>query len=201
MSDNEVKSGLPASPAGGADGGSAASEPAPAEPKTARILKAELGAELLQVTETFGDLAILLRPEALVATARLCRDHPELEYDFLMDVLAMDYLGREPRFEIVYILYSLRFKHRVRLRVQLPESDPTVDSLYAVWPAADWFEREAWDLMGIKFRGHPRLVRILTHSEFVGHALRKDYHPAERHRLSRTYDLFTEDQVTAPPEA
>jgi len=190
MSDNQVQN-EPAAP-------EVEAAPAP-EPATARILKAELGSELLQVSETFGDLAILLRPGALVAAARLCRDHPELQYDFLMDVAAMDYLGREPRFEVVYNLYSLRFKHRVRLRVQIPESDPTVDSLYPLWPAADWFEREAWDLMGIKFRGHPRLVRILTHSEFVGHALRKDYHPAERHRLSRTYDLFTEDQVTAPP--
>ena len=190
MSDNQVQN-EPAAP-------EVEAAPAP-EPATARILKAELGSELLQVSETFGDLAILLRPGALVAAAHLCRDHPELQYDFLMDVAAMDYLGREPRFEVVYNLYSLRFKHRVRLRVQIPESDPTVDSLYPLWPAADWFEREAWDLMGIKFRGHPRLVRILTHSEFVGHALRKDYHPAERHRLSRTYDLFTEDQVTAPP--
>ena len=190
MSDNQVQN-EPAAP-------EVEAAPAP-EPATARILKAELGSELLQVSETFGDLAILLRPGALVAAARLCRDHPELQYDFLMDVAAMDYLGREPRFEVVYNLYSLRFKHRVRLLVQIPESDPTVDSLYPLWPAADWFEREAWDLMGIKFRGHPRLVRILTHSEFVGHALRKDYHPAERHRLSRTYDLFTEDQVTAPP--
>ena len=198
MSDNDnmAKSGLETSPADGAE-----VAPAPTEPTTARILEAELGSELLQVSESFGDLSILLRPEALTAAARLCRDHPELQYDFLMDVAAMDYLGREPRFEVVYNLYSLRIKHRVRLRVQVPESDPTVDSLYPIWPAADWFEREAWDLMGIKFRGHPRLVRILTHAEFVGHALRKDYHPAERHRLSRTYDLFTEDQVSAPPEA
>jgi len=196
MSDNQVKSGTETSPA--------AAEAAPAaaaEPITARILKFELGANLLQVSESFGDLALTVRPEALTAAARLCRDHPQLQYDFLMDVAAMDYLGEEPRFEVVYNLYSLRFKHRVRLRVRIPESDPTVDSLYPLWPAADWFEREAWDLMGIKFRGHPRLVRILTHSEFVGHALRKDYHPAERHRLSRTYDLFSEDHVTAPPES
>src|SRR6188508_1128947 len=100
MSDNQVQN-EPAAP-------EVEAAPAP-EPATARILKAELGSDLLQVSETFGDLAILLRPGALVAAARLCRDHPELQYDFLMDVAAMDYLGREPRFEVVYNLYSLRF--------------------------------------------------------------------------------------------
>jgi NADH/F420H2 dehydrogenase subunit C len=193
MSDSEVKSGLEA--AGEAD--EAAALP---EPVTARLLKAELGTAVIGTSMAFGDLAIQIRREALVSAARQCRDHPELQYDYLMDVGAVDHLGRTPRFEMVYNLYSLRFRHRVRLHVQIPEEDPTVDSLIDLWSAADWFEREAWDLMGIRFRGHPRLVRILTHAEFVGHALRKDYHPAERHRLSRTYDLFTEDQAGAPPD-
>jgi NADH:ubiquinone oxidoreductase subunit C len=191
MSYSEVKSGREAT--GGAGGVAQ-----PPEPVTARVLKAELGSAVVGTSLAFGDLAIQLERDGLLPAARLCRDHPDLLYDYLMDVAAMDYLGRSPRFEMVYNLYSLRLKHRVRLHVPVPEDDPTVDSLYDLWPAADWFEREAWDLMGIRFRGHPRLVRILTHAEFVGHALRKDYHPAERHRLSRTYDLFTEDEAGAP---
>ena len=166
---------------------------------TARVLRQGLGDAVLEVALGAGDLTIRLRPEALVAAARLCRDHPELDYCFLMDIAAVDYLGQDPRFEVVYNLFSLRHRHRVRIRVRVPEDEPVLDSLTPVWPAADWFEREAWDLMGIRFRGHPRLVRILTHAEFVGHALRKDYHAAERHRLSRTYDLFTEASAGAPP--
>jgi NADH/F420H2 dehydrogenase subunit C len=169
------------------------------EKPTVRLLRRELGDALLEMSDTHGDLAIQIRPDSLLQAARFCRDHDELSYDYLMDIAAVDYLGQDLRFELVYILYSLRHHHRVRLRVRLPEDEPTVDSLIDVWRGADWFEREVWDMMGIRFHGHPNLTRILTHNEFVGHALRKDYHPAERHRLSRTYDLFTESSAGAPP--
>lgn len=166
---------------------------------TARLLAEKLGDQVLAVSETHGDLAVRIRPEALLAAARLLKEHPELDYSYLMDIAAVDYLGQDPRFEVIYNFYSLRHGHRVRIHVRVPEEAAVLDSLYPLWPAADWFEREAWDLMGVKFRGHPRLVRILTHAEFVGHALRKDYHAAERHRLSRTYDLFLEEKAGAPP--
>jgi NADH/F420H2 dehydrogenase subunit C len=177
------------------------SETAIEEKSTVRVLRREQGDAILAVTEARGDLAIQISPGSLLDVARICRDHPELDYDYLMDIAAVDYQGEEQRFELVYNLYSLRHHHRVRLRVRLPEEDPMVDSLCDIWSGANWFEREAWDLMGIRFHGHPRLVRILTHAEFVGHALRKDYHPEERHRLSRTYDLFTEEEAGAPPPA
>ena len=163
-----------AEPGGGAGPGGAGEAP-----PTWRVLSQELGEALIQVSDACGDLVITLRREALLRAAELCRDHPELQYDYLMDIATVDYLGQEPRFEVVYNLYSTRRRHRVRIRVRVPEDDPVVDSLYALWPAADWFEREGWDLMGIRFRGHPRLTRILTHPEFVGHPLRKDY-PIER---------------------
>jgi NADH/F420H2 dehydrogenase subunit C len=166
---------------------------------TVTLLRQEIGSAVLATSDAFGDLSITITRESLKRAAALCRDHPDLKYDYLMDIATVDYLGEEPRFEVVYILYSTHHRHRVRLRLRVPEDDPFVDSLYDLWPAADWFEREGWDLMGIRFRGHPRLVRILTHAEFVGHPLRKDYHPAERHRLSRTYDLYTEEQAGAPP--
>jgi len=166
---------------------------------TERLLRAELGDRVLAVSAPHGDLAIEIRPEALLPAARLLKEHPELDYCFLMDIAAIDYLGQDPRFAVIYNFYSLRHGHRVRIRVRVPEDAPVLDSLYPLWPAADWFEREAWDLMGVQFRGHPRLVRILTHPEFVGHALRKDYPSAERHRLSRTYDLFLEERAGAPP--
>ena len=172
--------------------------PAAANP-TERLLKEELGDRVLAASESHGDLAVEIRPEALLAAARLLKEHPALDYCYLMDIAAVDHLGQDPRFAVLYNFYSLRHGHRVRIRVRVPEDAPVLDSLYPLWPAADWFEREAWDLMGVQFRGHPRLVRILTHPEFVGHALRKDYHSAERHRLSRTYDLFLEEKAGAPP--
>jgi NADH/F420H2 dehydrogenase subunit C len=166
---------------------------------TVRLLEQELGDRVLEVSEVLGDLAIHIESSALLAAARILKEHPELDYCYLMDIATVDHLGRDPRFDVIYNFYSLRHGHRVRISVRVPEEDPILDSLYQLWPAADWFEREAWDLMGIQFRGHPRLVRILTHPEFVGHPLRKDYHSAERHRLSRTYDLFLEEKAGAPP--
>jgi NADH/F420H2 dehydrogenase subunit C len=179
-------------------GGEPAADPVAAKP-TVRVLRQAFAGAVLEVSDYRGDLALRIPREALLEVARLCRDHPELDYCYLMDIATADYQDRDPRFEVVYNLYSLRHRHRVRLHVGVPEDDPVVDSLVGIWPAADWFEREGWDLMGIRFRGHPRLVRILTHPEFVGHALRKDYHSAERHRLSRTYDLFTEPEAGAAP--
>lgn len=116
--------------------------------------------------------------------ARLCRfakDDPTLDLKLLSDICGVDWLGkRAERFEVVYHLYSLKGGHRVRLRVPLREDDAVVPSVYGVWRAADWFEREAYDLFGIRFDGHPNLKRILCHPSFRGHALRKDYDPGQR---------------------
>jgi NADH-quinone oxidoreductase subunit C len=88
-----------------------------------------------------------------------------------------------PRFVVVYHFYSLRLKHRVRLEVPVEEADAQVDSLSALWGAADWLEREVWDMFGIRFRGHQNLKRILMYEEFVGHPLRKDYAVNKRQPL------------------
>jgi NADH-quinone oxidoreductase subunit C len=98
-----------------------------------------------------------------------------MDFNFLMDLTAVDYLGKIPRFEVVYHLYSLRHNHRLRVKAPVKEDDPTIDSLASIWKSADWYEREVWDLYGIKFLGHPDLKRILLYEEFVGHPLRKDY--------------------------
>ena len=97
-----------------------------------------------------------------------------------MDLTGVDYLGEEPRFEVVYHLYSLGKKHRVRIKVRLHEDDPVIDTAVRVWPGIDWYEREAWDMYGIVFRDHPNLKRILMYEGFEGHALRKDYPKAKR---------------------
>jgi NADH-quinone oxidoreductase subunit C/D len=101
----------------------------------------------------------------------------------------VDYLDKEDRperFEVVLHAYSISGKHHARLKVAVPESDPNLDTLCGVYKGANWFEREAWDLYGVVFRGHPNLTRILTHDDFVGHPMRKDYPTAKRHVLKRS---------------
>jgi NADH-quinone oxidoreductase subunit C len=112
------------------------------------------------------------------------REDPALAFDFLSDITAVDYLGKkEPRFEVVYHLLSLGRRRRVRVKVPVAESAPEVDSLVSLWRAADWLEREVWDMFGIRFRGHPDLRRILLYEEFRGYPLRKDYPVNQRQPL------------------
>ena len=140
----------------------------------------------------------VVRREVLAELARDLRDHPETRFDLLLDLCGADYPDREERFEAVYHLYSIPRGERLRLKVPVGEADPVLPSLIPVWKAANWFEREAFDLFGLRFDGHPNLSRILCHEGFQGHALRKDYDPARRW-------ILTEDKVYQPkfdlPEA
>jgi NADH-quinone oxidoreductase subunit C/D len=152
----------------------------------ARLLSAALGDRLLGLANFRGDLAIAVKREAWVDAARLLRDHPELEYELFLDLCGVDHLDRDDqpeRYEVVLHLYSVSKKHHVRLKTPVPEADPKLATLTGVFKGANWFEREAWDLYGIVFEGHPGLVRILTHESFVGHPMRKDYPTAKRHVL------------------
>ncbi len=117
------------------------------------------------------------------------RDDPALDFDFLMDVTAVDYLGSVPRFEVVYHLYSLARNHRLRLKARVPEEDPRIASVVPVWRGADWLERETYDMYGIRFEGHPDLRRIYLYEEFQGHPLRKDYPKEKRQPLVRQRDV------------
>jgi NADH-quinone oxidoreductase subunit C len=129
-----------------------------------------------------NDTAIVKREDILDICAFL-RDDQALLYNFMMDLTAVDYLGKEPRFEVVYHLYSLKFNRRVRIKAKVSESDCSIDSIVSIWPSADWFEREAFDLYGITFKGHPELRRILLYEGFEGHPLRKDYPIKKRQPL------------------
>ena len=102
-------------------------------------------------------------------------------FSFLSDITCVDWYPSEPRFEVVYHLLSMSRKERVRLKVKLESSNPVVDSLTEVWPGANYFEREIFDLFGIRFSGHPYMVRILMPEDWEGHPLRKDY-PVEGYR-------------------
>ena len=122
-----------------------------------------------------GDDTAVVKKEDILDTCTFLRDDEALLYNFMMDLTAVDYLGKEPRFEVVYHLYSLKFNKRVRIKARVSESDCSIDSVVPVWIGADWFEREAFDLYGITFKGHPELRRILLYEGFQGHPLRKDY--------------------------
>ena len=127
----------------------------------------------------------------LVEVLKTLRDHPDLACDLLLDICGVDYPDRDQRFEVVYHLTSLDKGHRFRLKVPVAEDEPSVPSAGGIWKAADWFEREAWDMMGIRFDGHPNLRRILTHEAFQGHPLRKDFDPTQRF-------ILTEDEIMVP---
>jgi NADH-quinone oxidoreductase subunit C len=111
----------------------------------------------------------------------LLRDNPQFPFNFLSDITCVDWSPSEPRFEVVYHLLSIPNRERVRLKVRLDGSSPVIESLTSVWAGANYFEREVFDLFGIRFTGHPYLRRILMPEDWEGHPLRKDY-PVEGYR-------------------
>ncbi len=132
------------------------------------------------VTETHahcGDETATVKCENIFEVAQFLKSDPAFAMNVLMDLTAVDGLWMDwsPRFEVVYHFYSLSQNTRLRVKVRVQEADPKVASLVPLWPIANWFEREVWDMFGIKFEGHPNLKRILMYEEFVGHPLRKDY--------------------------
>jgi len=151
--------------------------------------KSILGAAVLSTHSYRGDDTLVVDAAKIFDVMKTLRDDPELAMTMLVDLTAVDYLGREPRFEVVYHLRS--FKSGARLRVKAPVaepedgSNPSIDSIDSLWASANWNEREVWDLYGIKFRGHPDLRRILMYEEFIGHPLRKDYPKEKRQPLVR----------------
>jgi NADH-quinone oxidoreductase subunit C len=139
----------------------------------ARLRAYDPGA-ILDEREFRGQLSVTVRPESILGVMQFLRDDAELGYQFLENLCAVDYLGRGPRFEVVYHLLSFTRRHRLCIKVGLPEQSPAVDSLTGIWPTANYQEREAYDLFGITFVGHPSLERIMMPDDWQGHPLRKD---------------------------
>jgi NADH-quinone oxidoreductase subunit C len=145
-------------------------------------LKNILGDALVEAVERLGELTLVVRPQAYASVMLTLRDHPECRFEQLIDLCGMDYSGygagvwEGPRYAVVVHLLSVSHNQRVRVRVFSPEDDlPVVASMVDIWPSANWFEREAFDLFGIVFEGHPDLRRILTDYGFIGHPFRKDF--------------------------
>jgi len=130
-----------------------------------------------------GDATATIAAPRLVELLRFLRDDADCAFEMLTDLTVVDRLGEEPRFEVVYHLYSIAKNQRVRLKVGVPEGEPAVASATDLYLSANWMEREAFDLYGIHFDGHPDLRRILLYEEFEGHPLRKDYPKQKRQPL------------------
>ncbi len=119
------------------------------------------------------ELTVSVKPETIGEVCEFCRD--ELSFDLLLDISSVDHFENEPRYEIVYELYSLANRLHLRLKTVAMEDDPTVRTVSDIWPTANWHEREIWDMMGIRFFGHPDLRRILMWEGYPYHPLRKDF--------------------------
>ncbi len=143
-------------------------------------LKERFSEAILSTRVGLNGLEVRVAPEQLVLLCQFLETEPELDFNFLRCLSAVDWL-EEGEFEVVYHLFSFRHRHELVLKVRVPRSNPKVPSVTSVWRTANWHEREAFDLMGIVFEGHPDLRRILLPEGWVGHPLRKDYiHDIER---------------------
>jgi NADH-quinone oxidoreductase subunit C len=133
---------------------------------------------VLDARENKGDQMVIVKREGIKDVAAVLKSDPEFQFNVLMDLTAVDYLHweeKEFRFEVIYNFYSTKKNQRLFVKALVKETEAEIDSLTSLWPSANWFEREIWDMFGIKFSGHPNLKRILMYDEFKGHALRKDY--------------------------
>lgn len=140
----------------------------------AEYIASKRGDAMIESTIAFGELTLTVVANEIVEVARFLRDDPRLAFVSIIDICGVDYPSREKRFDVVYHLLSPRQNVRIRLKLATDEATP-VPSLTAVYPGADWYEREAYDFYGIRFTGHPDLRRILTDYGFEGFPLRKDF--------------------------
>jgi len=166
-------------------------------------LKAKFGSAILETHADFGDETAVVAPASWKAVCEYCRRDPSLDFDLFVDLCGVDYPARVPRLEVVLHLYSTTKRHRVRLKARVGDEemdDAELDSVTSVWPGANWFEREVYDMSGVTFRGHPDLRRILMYPEFQGHPLLKDY-PAQKTQPLVEYRTEAEAGLTLEKQA
>jgi NADH-quinone oxidoreductase subunit C len=171
-------------------------------------LKASFGDAIVATHSDYGDDTAVVKAERWKEICRWLRDDPAMAFDMLVDLCGVDYLGADNaptggRFEVVLHLYSIGKRHRLRLKARVGDlegDDAAIDSITDVWVGCNWFERETFDLMGITFKGHPDLRRILMYPEFEGHPLRKDY-PAQKTQPLVPYRTEEEAGVTLAKQA
>jgi NADH-quinone oxidoreductase subunit C len=146
------------------------------------LLKQHLPEAVIEIVDRKPDPFVVVKPQAIGAACVFMRDDPGIAMDCLNNQTGVDY---KDRIEVVYHLFSYRHRHGAVLKVKLPREDPVVDTVETIWPAANWMEREIFDLLGVKFQGHSDLRRILMPEDWPGYPLRKDFvEPLEYHGIS-----------------
>ncbi|MGB2697284.1 MAG: NADH-quinone oxidoreductase subunit C [Candidatus Zixiibacteriota bacterium] len=158
---------------------------------TSKKLNEQFSDSILDVIEFREELTFIIKKKALLEICEFLKNDTELQYNFLSDVCGVDYPEREKRFEVVYNLYSISNKLRVRLKINVGEGEPA-PSITSIWSGANWPEREVFDMFGIEFENHPDLTRILMPDDWVGHPLRKDF------PLTKEEVTFTHNQHKPP---
>jgi NADH-quinone oxidoreductase subunit C len=140
------------------------------------LLQEKFPDEVVEVVEFRGETTIVVQPGKIVEICRTLRDDHNTGFKYLSMIAGLDFLPQSPRFGLVYNLYSHKHHHRITLKTMLAnDAAPAIDSVTKVWSTANWHEREVYDMMGIRFNGHPDLRRILMPGDWVGHPQRKDY--------------------------
>lgn len=142
----------------------------------ASLIRTQFADSIQEIIEAIGELTVIAKREGLVELMTWLRDEPSLRFNYLSDIGGVD-LGEfaAPRFAIAYQLYSLEHNHRLRVKVFLEEEDAHLPTMWNVWKAANWLEREIYDMFGVVFDGHPDLRRILMPADYEGYPLRKDF--------------------------
>lgn len=165
----------------------------------ADLLKTKFGDAVLETKMDVFQPWAMVQPSKLAEIGKFLRDDPQTKFDFLRNVAAVDY---KTELELVYHLFSYAHRHEFKLKVRLSRETPSVGTVEQVWPAANWHEREAFDLMGIHFEGHRDLRRLLLPDDWIGHPLRKDYKEQDMYRgvsTTREYIVGMMELPTLPP--
>jgi NADH-quinone oxidoreductase subunit C len=163
-----------------------------------QILKDKFGDAIVETHSALGDDTAVVAASRWKDVCTLLRKDPQTDFDMLVDLCGVDYPDRHPRIEVVVHLYSIARRHRIRIKARVGNADMSsaeIDSITDIWLGANWFEREVYDLLGVTFKGHPDLRRILMYPEFEGHPLLKDY-PANKTQPLIPYR--TEEQAGVP---
>jgi NADH-quinone oxidoreductase subunit C len=142
----------------------------------AEKIKGTFPDQVIDVAEFRDQVSVIVKRDQIIPILKYLHDDLSLSLDHLQDLTAVDYKGKKDvRFEVVYSLYSIKYRHKIRIRAQVPENDTKINSVVPLWAGANWHERECYDMFGIVFTGHPDLRRILLPEDWEGYPLRKDY--------------------------
>jgi len=156
------------------------------------LLKGKFPEAVLKIEEFRGETSITVAPQTIRAVMTFLKESENLYYDLLLDVAGVDFAGQVPRFMIAYLLHSTKFNNKLRIKTWIAE-DGALDTVSDIWKAANWLEREAYDMFGIIFNDHPYLKRILLTEEFVGYPLRKDF-PLEGRNFDQPFAVCLEEE-------